>query len=241
MTLNSSNQKILVVDDDPAIRHLISRFFSYNNYQIETAADAQTARLLMPRFNPDLVILDVNLPDDSGFNLCKEMRQQGTLVLMLTCLTDTNYVLEGFEQGADDYITKPFDIEILKAKIGALFKRNQNVKNSPDKKEKRLVFDQLVIDSERCEATLNHQTIPLTNLEFDLLYFLATHPNRVWDRSELLVAVWGPDDPQTIDRKVDVHIGQIRKKIGDLEGNLIKTIRGKGYLFEIPQALNNEQ
>jgi DNA-binding response OmpR family regulator len=237
MTLKSSNQKILVVDDDPAIRHLISRFFSYNNYQIETAEDAQTARLLMPRFNPDLVILDVNLPDDSGFNLCKEMRQQGTLVLMLTCLSDTNYVLEGFEQGADDYITKPFDIEILKAKIGALFKRHYTSHKNGGTKPKKLTFNQLAIDSDRCEVTLNHQPVSLTNLEFDLLYFLATHPNRVWDRSQLLEAVWGPDDPQKIDRKVDVHIGQIRKKIGDYDGELIKTIRGKGYLFECTETM----
>ncbi|MGK7932140.1 MAG: response regulator transcription factor [Microcystaceae cyanobacterium] len=237
MTLKSSNQKILVVDDDPAIRQLISRFFSYNNYQIETAEDAKTARSLMPRFNPDLVILDVNLPDDSGFNLCREMRQQGTLVLMLTCLSDTNYILEGFERGADDYITKPFDIKILKAKIGALFNRHHGMKYHGRVQLKKLTFDQLVIDSDRCEVTLNNQPIALTNLEFDLLYFLATNPNRVWERSQLLEAVWGPDDPQKIERKVDVHIGQIRRKIGDFEGELIKTIRGKGYLFEFSETL----
>lgn len=231
MTLKSSKQKILVVDDDSAIRHLISRFFSYNNYQIETAEDAKTARSLISRFNPDLVILDVNLPDDSGFNLCKEIRQQGTLVLMLTCLSDANYVLEGFEQGADDYITKPFNIEILKAKIGALLKRKSNI-NRNGGQSKKLTFDQLIIDSDRCEVSLNQQPVGLTNLEFELLYFLATNPNRVWERSQLLEAVWGPDDPQKIERKVDVHIGQIRKKIGDVEGELIKTIRGKGYIFE---------
>ncbi len=237
MTPKSVSNKILVVDDDPAIRHLISRFFTYNNYHIETAEDAQTARLLMPKFSPDLVILDVNLPDDSGFNLCREIRQQGTLVLMLTCLTDTSYVLEGFEQGADDYITKPFDIEILKAKIGALFKRNGYLEKGKTTTSKRLELDPLIIDADRCEVTLNHQPVALTNLEFDLLYFLATHPNRVWDRSELIVAVWGPDEIQRVDRKVDVHIGQIRKKIGDIEGKIIKTIRGKGYLFEISDSL----
>ncbi len=90
MLVNSSQSKILIVDDDPAVRQLISRFFSYNNYEIEAAADAKNARQIFQKFNPDLAILDVNLPDESGFNLCKEIRQTGTLVLMLTCMADTN-------------------------------------------------------------------------------------------------------------------------------------------------------
>lgn len=240
MTPKASNNKIMVVDDDPAVRHLIARFFGYNNYQIETAPDANTARLLFRQFNPDLVILDVNLPDDSGFTLCKEIRPTGTLVLMLTCMTDTNYVLEGFEQGADDYIAKPFDIEILKAKIGALFKRKTQVNAYRDSEQKRLIFNELMIDPDRCEVMLKGELIPLTSLEFELLFFLASHPNRVWERTELLIAVWGPDNIQKADRKVDVHIGQIRKKIDDLDGNLIRTVRGKGYMFELPETEETE-
>lgn len=224
----------MVVDDDAAVRNLIARFFSYNNYETEAAADAKTARGLFQKFQPDLVILDVNLPDESGFKLCQEIRKTGVLVLMLTCMTDTNYVLEGFEKGADDYLTKPFDLEILKAKVGALFKRRL-VEQPNNSFHNRLVFEALIIDVERCEVTFNNNPIPLTTLEYDLLYFLATHPNRVWDRAELISAVWSDEnEAEKAERKVDVHIGQIRKKIGDLDGKLIKTVRGKGYMFEPP-------
>ncbi|GBF79100.1 two-component response regulator [Aphanothece sacrum FPU1] len=231
--IHSLQPKLLLVDDDPAICQLISRFFSYNNYQIESAGDARIARQLFQKVNPDLVILDVNLPDESGFNLCKEMRQTGTLVLMLTCMTDTNYILEGFEQGADDYLTKPFNLQILKAKIAALLKRHPTNSSSVSASQTRLIFDSLIINPERCEVTLNNQIVPLTSLEFELLYFLATHPNRVWERTDLIGAVWGDNQDIGVDRKVDVHIGQIRKKIDDPEGKIIKTVRGRGYMFEL--------
>ncbi len=229
----------MVVDDDPAIRHLIARFFSYNNYQIEAAADARTARQIFHKFNPDLVILDVNLPDESGFSLCQEIRQTGTIVLMLTCMTDTNYVLEGFEKGADDYLTKPFNLEILKAKIAALFSRRNLLESALNCPQKRLVFETLVIDATRCETTLDQELLPLTALEFELLYFLASHPNRVWERADLIESVWGIQNDVGAERKVDVHIGQIRKKIDDLDGTLIKTVRGKGYMFEAPNQEQN--
>ncbi|ACB53764.1 two-component response regulator [Crocosphaera subtropica ATCC 51142] len=229
---NSPQPRILIVDDDPAICQLISRFFSYNNYYIESAVDAKTARQLFQKFNPDLAILDVNLPDESGFNLCKEIRQTGTLVLMLTCMTDTSHVLEGFEQGADDYLTKPFNLEILKAKIAALLKRRNGGEVNLNTPNNSVSIEGLTIDPNRCEVSLNHEVLPLTSLEFELLYFLATHPNRVWERSDLIAAVWGNHHEIGAERKVDVHIGQIRKKINDIQGKLIKTVRGKGYLFE---------
>jgi DNA-binding response OmpR family regulator len=233
MGIKSVKHKILVVDDDPAIRQLIERFFSYNNYLIETAADAQTARKIFYDFHPDLAILDVNLPDDSGFKLCQEMRETGVLVLMLTCMGDTPYVLEGFAKGADDYLIKPFDLEILKAKIAALFRRRASLKSTEKGNLEPLIFDNLSIDLERCEVKVNEEVILLTNLEFALLNFLARHPYRVWERSELLEAVWSEElDLEGVERKVDVHIGQIRRKIGDLHGKFIKTVRGKGYRFE---------
>lgn len=239
--VKSSQPKILVVDDDPSVRHLISRFFSFNNYQIETASDGKSARQIFKKFNPDLVILDVNLPDESGFTLCQEIRHTGVLVLMLTCMTDTNYVLEGFEKGADDYLTKPFDIEILKAKIGALFKRKNALEVISPSQPKLLHFTNLVIDLERCEVRINNQSALLTALEFELLHFLASHPNKVWERNELISSVWSHEkDLEGAERKVDVHIGQIRKKIGDIEGKIIKTVRGKGYMFEPPHEMENK-
>lgn len=237
----SPKNKIMVVDDDQAICNLIERFFQFNNYQIEIALDAHTARDIFQEFKPDLVILDVNLPDESGFKLCQEIRKTGVLVLMLTCLTDTNYVLEGFEKGADDYLTKPFNLEILKAKVGALLSRKNISNSSINESAESLIFGQLVIDVERCEVTLDNVKIPLTSLEYDLLYFLASNPNRVWERAQLITAVWKfPEEQEKAERRVDVHIGQIRRKIGDLSANMIKTVRGKGYLFEPPLSENEE-
>jgi DNA-binding response OmpR family regulator len=225
MVVPSAQNKIMIVDDDPAVRHLISRFFSYNNYEIAAAEDAKTARKIFQIFQPDLVILDVNLPDDSGFNLCQEIRQTGN-------------VLEGFERGADDYQTKPFNLEILKAKIEALLKRRQVSNNviSPlvSSYPPRLIFDKLIIDPQKCEVIVGEKIVSLTALEFELLYFLASHPDRVWERSELILSVWSQNDEISAERKVDVHIGQIRKKIGDFDSKWIKTIRGKGYMFEPP-------
>lgn len=236
MVVPSAQNKIMIVDDDPAVRYLISRFFSYKNYEIAAAEDAKTARKIFQIFQPDLVILDVNLPDDSGFNLCQEISQTGKLVLMLTCLTDVNYVLEGFERGADDYQTKPFNLEILKAKIEALLKRRQVSNNViyplGSSYPSRLIFDKLIIDPQKCEVVVGEKIVSLTALEFELLYFLASHPDRVWERSELILSVWSQNDEIGAERKVDVHIGQIRKKIGDFDSKWIKTIRGKGYMFE---------
>ncbi len=242
MTVNiiqNPQNKILVVDDDPAIRNLISRFLIFNHYQVETAENAATGRKLFQNFQPDLVILDVNLPDDSGFNLCKEMRNPQTIVLMLTSLSDTNYVLEGFEQGADDYLTKPFNLEVLKAKIGALIKRHLELEIPPLILPSQINFGRLEFNTERGEVVIENEVVPLTQLEFELLYFFVTHPSKIWGRTELISAVWGTVDDTKVERKVDVHIGQIRRKIGEPEGSYIQTIRGKGYIFEIPRPIKS--
>lgn len=225
--------KILVVDDDPAVRNLIHRFLSKQNYQMESAADGKTAIAVFEQFNPDLVILDVNLPDANGYNLCQEMQSRtGVFVLMLTSRTDEADKIQGFIQGADDYITKPFSLGELDVRVKAILKRQRPVTTT---ERQRLMFDQLVIDPVRREVMLNNQSVPLTALEFDLLHFLASHPDRVWRRSELIQAVW---DYEYVgdQRVVDVHIGQIRKKIetDSEQPAMIKTVRGVGYKFELP-------
>ncbi len=225
--------KILVVDDDPAIRNLIQRFLSKQNYQVEAAEDGKTALATFEQFNPDLVILDVNLPDAIGYNLCEEMQTRTKVfVLMLTSRADEADKIRGFSQGADDYLTKPFSLAELEVRVGAILKRQRTVTAA---EKQRLIFEKLVIDPERREVTLNHQLIPLTALEFDLLRFLASHPGRVWRRSELIQEVW---DYEYVgdQRVVDVHIGQIRKKIeiDTTQPILIQTVRGVGYKFESP-------
>ena len=233
--MQSDKKKILIVDDDVTLQHLINRFFSYNNYQTEIASDCTTARHKFKSFQPDLVIVDVNLPDDTGLNLCQEMRQTDVIIVMLSSMADNNYVLEAFARGADDYITKPFDLQIIKAKIEALLRRKSN-NNTSFISKKSILFDNLEINFYRREVILNNRLVPLTALEFDLLYFLANNPNRVWERAELIEAIWHNDDYSGDDRKVDIHVGRIRKKIGDGNGEFIKTVWGRGYLFELSSS-----
>ncbi|MGI0489666.1 winged helix-turn-helix domain-containing protein [Pantanalinema rosaneae CENA516] len=237
--------KILVVDDDPAVRNLIQRFLTQQKqqtqpkYQTESAADGKTAMEIFEQFNPDLVILDVNLPDANGYNLCQEMQSRtGVFVLMLTSRADEADKIMGFTQGADDYITKPFSLGELEKRVEAILKRQRIVTPA---EQQCLTFDKLVIDPVRREVRLNEDLVPLTALEFDLLHFLASHPGRVWRRSELIQEVW---DYEYIgdQRVVDVHIGQIRKKIeiDTSQPALIQTVRGVGYKFEAPPNLKQD-
>ncbi|MDD1416122.1 response regulator transcription factor, partial [Dolichospermum sp. ST_con] len=170
--------KILVVDDDPAVRNLIQRFLLKQNYQVESAEDGKTGVSMFEQFNPDLVILDVNLPDVIGFNLCQEMQSRsGVFVLLLTSRTDEVDKIRGFSKGADDYLTKPFGLGELEVRVAAILRRQRVVTNA---EQQRLVFDKLTIDSMRREVIISNEPVPLTALEFDLLYNLASHPARVW-------------------------------------------------------------
>jgi two-component system OmpR family response regulator len=223
--------KILVVDDDPAIRNLIHRFLSQQGYQVESGQDGQTGLELFEQLNPDLVVLDVNLPDTTGYKLCQEMqRRTGVFVLMLTSRTDEADKMKGFAEGADDYITKPFSLVEIGARVAAILKRKRIVTPT---QQQSLTFGELIIDPVRREVLLGSQILPLTALEFDLLYCLASKPGRVWRRSELLHEVWDYEYVGS-DRVVDVHIGQIRRKIepDTTQISMIQTVRGVGYKFE---------
>ena len=223
--------KIMVVDDDPAIRNLIVRFLSQKNYKVESARDGKSALEVFDQFSPDLVILDINLPDSLGYHLCEQMQSRTEVfILMLTSRADTIDKKEGFLKGADDYLTKPFDLEELEYRVQAILKRQRSVTTS---EKQPLVFENLVIDPVRREVKLNDHLVMLTALEFDLLHFLASRPGRVWRREELIQQVW---DYEYVgdQRVVDVHIGQIRKKLesDSSELSLIHTVRGVGYKFE---------
>ncbi|MBE9042332.1 response regulator transcription factor [Oscillatoriales cyanobacterium LEGE 11467] len=226
-----STAKILVVDDDIAVRNLIHRYLNKQDYAVESAEDGKTALTLFEQLNPDLVILDVNLPDTTGYSLCQEMQERtGVFVLMLTSRSDEEDVVQGFQKGADDYLTKPFSLVELGARVAAVLKRQRIVTPAA---AKCITVGSLTIDPGSREVSLNDSPVNLTALEFDLLHFLASHPNRVWRRSELLQEVWDYDyvgEP----RVVDVHIGQIRRKIeaNSEEPSKIQTVRGVGYKFE---------
>lgn len=225
--------KILVVDDDPAVRNLVYRFLSKQDYEVESAEDGKSALAIFEQLNPDLVVLDVNLPDANGYDLCKEMQTRtGVFVLMLTSRSDEADKIRGFTEGADDYLTKPFSLGELEVRVGAILKRQRPVTTA---EQQCLSFNSLEIDPVRREVTLAQEIVPLTALEFDLLHFLASHPGRVWRRAELIQKVW---DYEYVgdQRVVDVHIGQIRKKIeiDTTQPAMIQTVRGVGYKFEPP-------
>jgi DNA-binding response OmpR family regulator len=227
-----TNPKILVVDDDPAIRNLVHRFLN-QKYQVDSAADGETALELFEKLKPLLVVLDWNLPDTTGYHLCQEMqRRTNVFVIMLSSRTDEADKLKVLSAGADDYICKPFGLADLAIRIEVVLRRMRPVTPS------RIVFDQFAIDSARREATLNDRIVKLTALEFKILYFLASHSGQSWSRQQLIEKIWGWNCSDTGEENVvSVHIGQIRKKMiqADASGSqFIKTIRGYGYRFDPP-------
>jgi DNA-binding response OmpR family regulator len=232
--LPATNPKILVVDDDNGVRNLIYRFLS-RKYHIESAADGKTALTLFDKLNPDLVILDWNLPDTTGYNLCQEMqRRTNVLVMILSSRTDEADKIKILSAGADDFMSKPFSLAEVEVRVQALLRRVRTINSSPTQ---RLVFHQLVINPDSREVILNDQPLPLTALEFNILHFLASHPSQAWSRTQLIQKIWGCEYVGD-GRVVDVHIGQLRKKM-ELDTNLpeyIKTVRGYGYKFEPPET-----
>ncbi len=225
--------KILVVDDDPAIRNLVHRYLIQQNYQVESAQDGATALVKYNKFQPDLVILDINLPDTTGFQLCQEMQSYNDVfILMLTSLVDEADKVKGFGLGADDYLTKPFGLVELGARIRALLKRPRLLSQ---KKSEQLIFGDLVIDSTSREAKFQNKIIPLTHIQFNLLSCMASKPGYAWKRSELYNKVW--DSKWVGDLKCsDVHVGQIRKKLREsgCDFEYITTVWKVGYKFEVP-------
>ncbi len=226
------SKKILVVDDDPAIRNLLVRFFAQHNFKMAYAENGKTALAVCEQFNPDLVILDVMLPDIIGFEVCKQIKKSytGIIVMLLTGLTAVEEQLTGLEW-ADAYVTKPFHLSVLEKQVQALFRLIQPPV-TPAQRE-RLTFGNLVIDCQGREVTLDNQRLSLTALEFDLLHCLAQHPKQAWSREQLIKAVWGHEFIGEL-RLVDVHIGAIRRKIEPNRRKpiVIQTVRRFGYKFE---------
>ena len=223
--------KILIVDDDIHIANLIVRFLKQKQYQIECTHDGQNAIDIFKQFHPDLVILDINLPDTLGYNLCQQMQEnQDVFILMLTSRTDVEDKKRAFSLGADDYLTKPFDLEELEFRVQAILRRRRLVDSS---QMSAIKIGDLSINPETREVTVKQKPINLTSLEFDLLYFLASNPAKVWRREDLVTHVW-QNNPMGDNRVVDVHIGQIRRKIEADSSNplYIFTIRGVGYKFD---------
>ncbi len=221
--------RILVVDDEPDLLELVRLTLDQAGHQVETAASGREALEALRRHRPDLLILDLMLPDVSGTEVCRRLRADSELhslpVIMLTAKADEVDRVVGFERGADDYVTKPFSPRELVLRVGAVMRRSQ----APADPRGVLEHGPLRLDPARHRCWVNDEEISLTAKEFDLLRGLMTRPGRVLTREVLLDQVWGSDITVTV-RTIDTHLKRLREKLG-AAGELIETVRGVGYRF----------
>lgn len=223
------NEKILIVDDEPAIIDLLSSDLSEEGYQIETATDGQTAIDKAKSFSPDLIMLDVMLPTMSGYDVCRKINEfMNVPIILVTAKSDIVDKIIGLELGADDYLTKPFDGREMLARVKAHLRRRQKVDSESLEDEKIIKNGPLIIVPDERKVSVDNQEIHLTPKEFDLLYLLADNIEQVFKRDTLLEKIWGYDyfgDTRT----VDMHIQRIRKKIDVPPHKFIQTVFGVGY------------
>ncbi len=229
----NSGKKILVVDDEASVRKLVGSYLGREGYEVIEAADGAQALKLARTQHPNLIVLDVMIPEVDGLEVCRILRSESNVfVLMLTARSEETDKLLGLGLGADDYLTKPFSPRELVARVKAILRRGQE-KDTVAGKDVLRAGD-LEIDPGRYEATLAGRKLELTTREFEILRQLVSRPGMVFTREKLLELVWGYDfygDP----RVVDVHVAKLRKKVEDDPGDPkhIKTVRGVGYKLEI--------
>lgn len=221
--------KILIVDDDPDIVEFISYNLKGKGYLVVTAKDGVEAIRKAKDFHPDLILLDIMMPNKDGIQTIKELRQMPdfaeTAIIFLTALTDEKSEIEGLKIGADDYIAKPIKPELLATRIRAALRRLRK----DDEQDQKQTFGELEINKSKFTVTYKGNEIILAKKEFELLALLASKPGRVFLRNEILQRIWGTD-VIVGDRTIDVHIRKIRQKIGI---DLITTVKGVGYKFEM--------
>ena len=223
---------VLIVEDDRNIAELLRMYLEKEGYAVTVAADGGQGLSKFRSIQPDLVLLDVMMPVMDGWAVCKAIRSDSaTPIIMLTAKGELDDKVAGLKSGADDYITKPFEMKEVLARIEAVLRRSNGV--TGDKKSRKLVFDKLIIDMDAFELTVDGQKVDTPPKEMELLFYLASSPNHVYTRNQLLDEVWGFEyfgDSRT----VDVHIKRLRDKLEFIseEWNL-KTVWGVGYKFEV--------
>ena len=225
-------QTVLIVEDDRNIAELLQMYLEKEHYQVELAFNGGEGLDKFRAVKPDLVLLDVMMPVMDGWAVCRAIRADSqTPIIMLTAKGETSDKVSGLKAGADDYITKPFEMREVLARIEAVLRRAAPA--VPEKKTRRLSFDGLVIDMDSFELTVAGKKVDAPPTEMELLYYLASSPNRVYTRNQLLDEVWGFDyfgDSRT----VDVHVKRLREKLeGVSEKWGLKTVWGVGYKFEV--------
>ncbi len=220
--------KILVVDDEPSILNLVTSYLNADGYEYYTAEDGPSGLKAARTFQPDLIVLDINLPGMDGIELLAQLRRESDVyVIMLTAKTEETDKVIGLSVGADDYLTKPFSPRELMARIKAALRRYKTVNGA--QQVPVITTPHLRIDPGSRQVWVDDELVDLTSTEFDLLFALAEHRGMVLSREQLLERVWGGDYFGEI-RVVDVHLGHVRQKLGDYHN--ITTVRGVGYRFE---------
>jgi two-component system, OmpR family, response regulator MprA len=223
--------RILVADDDPAVRESLRRSLAFNGYDVVTASDGQEALDLIAADRPDAVVLDLMMPRLDGLQACRTLRSQGDdlPVLMLTARDGVADRVAGLDAGADDYLPKPFALEELLARLRALLRRTRS--SGVDPADEVLTFADLVLDPVTREVSRGGRPLRLTRTEYSLLDLLLSHPRRVLSRALILEEVWGFDFPTTAN-SLEVYVGYLRRKTEEEgEVRLIHTVRGVGYVL----------
>lgn len=225
----SGTKKILVVDDEEDILDLLKYNLEKEGYQVEVAPNGIEGVKIAKTFVPDLILLDIMMPKQDGVETCRQLREvkvlSNTFIIFLTARVEEYSEVAAFDMGADDYITKPIKPRALMSRLNAMFRRGSSKQPEKD----RVAMGDLVIDRQSYTVTQAGQALNLPKKEFELLYFLALHPGKVFSRDDLLHNIWGTD-VYVLARTVDVHIRKVREKIGE---GYISTIKGVGYKFEL--------
>ena len=224
---------VLIVEDDKNIAELLQMYLEKEGYAVTVAHDGGAGLSKFRAIKPDLVLLDVMMPVMDGWSVCKAIRTESQKpIIMLTAKGETDDKVTGLKTGADDYITKPFEMKEVLARIEAVLRRSGSAA-AAKKNDRRLTFDKLIIDMDAFELTVDGKKVDTPPKEMELLFFLASSPNRVYTRNQLLDEVWGFDyfgDSRT----VDVHVKRLREKLeGVSEKWSVKTVWGVGYKFEV--------
>ena len=227
--MENSKKQILIIEDEPDIQELLSFNLDNNGYKVYTASNGEKGLEVARKEQPDLILLDLMLPGINGLDVCRIIKNDqdtsGVSIIMLTALGQEEDIIKGLETGADDYVTKPFSLQVLEARIKSVLRRvPENIENT-----KTIKIHDIQIKPRTREVKINGETPELTFTEFQILHLLASHPGWVFTRYQIIDKIRGDNYPVT-DRSVDFQIVGLRKKMGE-KGNLIQTVRGVGYRF----------
>lgn len=225
--MTESNYKLLIAEDDVSLRHIVSAFFMKNEFEVDQAGDGNDACRLVNQNHYDAIILDIMMPGKDGKEVCKFIRSRYDVpVLFLTALGSENDIVEGYEAGADEYVTKPFSTKLLLVKVNALITRYRGLLV----KDGRISVDEIVIEPSRRQVSVDGRPVELSPKAYDLLLYFIENKERILSRDKILDAVWG-DDFEGYDRAVDTYVKKLRASLGDASYH-IETVIKSGYIWK---------